>query len=202
MPDFLNKLYWENRYRQGDTPWATRGWTPALIEYLADKPRHSSILIPGAGTSMEVLQLLEMGFTHITLCDISQSALDTIRELMAAYPDSDKVSYVHGDFFELSGAYDYIMEQTFFCALPPVMRKDYVDKMYDLLAEGGTLFGVLFGIEFDKQGPPFGGGENEYKTLFSKNFYIKEMSMCRNSIPPRMGSELFFICKKLVNPQH
>jgi thiopurine S-methyltransferase len=43
--------------------------------------------------------------------------------------------------------------------------------------------------------PPFGGSLQLYKTLFSPHFSIKVMEECNNSIPPRLGNELFIILK-------
>lgn len=42
-----------------------------------------------------------------------------------------------------------LMEQTFFCAINPSLRKDYVAKMHELLAPNGKLVGVLFDKEFE-----------------------------------------------------
>ena len=39
--------------------------------------------------------------------------------------------------------------------------------------------------------PPFGGNEGEYRALFADYFHIDVMEEANNSIPPRMGNELF-----------
>jgi SAM-dependent methyltransferase len=200
----LDQSFWDNRYAGQDTPWALNCATPALTQYMADKNRDSSILIPGAGTSLEGIELMRLGFTNITFCDISPRAIAEAKiKIKEAFPVSQSadIKFVEGDFFRLEGSYDYIMEQTFFCALPVKMRNDYAEKMFGLLKKNGTLFGVLFRTEFEREGPPFGGHLDEYKSLFTKFFYIKEISICRNSVPPRAGNELFFICKKIVNPE-
>jgi methyl halide transferase len=107
-----------------------------------------------------------------------------------------KINYQNVDFFALEGTYDLILEQTFFCAIDPLMRKMYVDKMFHLLNPGGTLAGVLFGMEFPHEGPPFGGNILDYKTLLNDKLHIRTIEICYNSIPQRSGNELFFICKK------
>ncbi|MBX9448501.1 MAG: hypothetical protein KL787_01740 [Taibaiella sp.] len=101
------------------------------------------------------------------------------------------ISVHHGDFFEHRGNYDLILEQTFFCALPPGLRENYAKKMQQLLNPGGTLAGVLFHIEFEKAGPPFGGHTREYQKLFDPCFHIHKMEPCYNSIAPRDGHEVF-----------
>ena len=40
-------------------------------------------------------------------------------------------------------------------------------------------------------GPPFGGSFAEYRELFTPYFHIEIMEQCYNSIPPRVGNELF-----------
>jgi methyl halide transferase len=99
-----------------------------------------------------------------------------------------------GDFFKLEQRdFDYVVEQTFFCAILPEMRPDYAQKMSEILKEGGKLVGLLFGeaLDLDRDGPPFGGNREEYMDYFTPHFRIVKMEECKNSIKPREGSELF-----------
>ena len=105
---------------------------------------------------------------------------------------------IHADFFEHSGQYDFIFEQTFFCALDPSLRERYVTKMNELLKPGGQLAGVMFNRVFEEDGPPFGGTKEEYEQRFSPFFDIKKMELCYNSILPREGNELFVRLQKPV----
>ncbi|MBK8081484.1 MAG: hypothetical protein IPK25_15130 [Saprospiraceae bacterium] len=69
----LDQSFWDNRYIGRDTPWALNCATPALTEYMEDKKRDSSILIPGAGTSLEGIELVADGFyQHYILRHFSQ----------------------------------------------------------------------------------------------------------------------------------
>jgi hypothetical protein len=83
-----------------------------------------------------------------------------------------------------------IIEQTFFCALPPAMREQYVLKMHQLLSKGGKLAGLLFNKKFEG-GPPFGGSQAEYEQLFKDHFDFLKMELSQNSIFKRANSELF-----------
>jgi copper chaperone CopZ len=97
--------------------------------------------------------------------------------------------------------YDIIIEQTFFCALPPTMRQRYVWKMHNLLNANGILAGLLFNRSFDVS-PPFGGSREEYEKLFFGAFEFENIETATNSIEPRANTELFFKFKKantLVN---
>ncbi len=124
--------------------------------------------------------------------DFSSEPLDRLRSLYPQWSDC----LIQEDFFDHQGSYDLIFEQTFFCALAPHRRADYVKKMSELLSDEGLLVGVLFTVEFEREGPPFGGSENEYLPLFQTHFDLQKMEPCLNSIPPRKGSELFFVARK------
>ena len=89
------------------------------------------------------------------------------------------------------GSYDLVLEQTFFCALDPSRRGEYVRHMHSLIRPGGHLAGVLFNRSFDREGPPFGGSEAEYRELFAPYFDFKTLQPCYNSHPARQGAELF-----------
>ncbi len=185
----LNKEYWDKRYEQADTGWDI-GYasTPikTYIEQLHDKDLR--ILVPGGGNSYEAECLLEHGFRDITVVDISAVVCERLQERLASF--NDRLHIVCADFFTLEDRYDLIIEQTFFCALDPSLRKAYVAKMFDLLKPGGKLVGVLFNRDFDG-GPPFGGSNDEYKELFSPFFQLTKLEACHNSITKREGSESF-----------
>jgi hypothetical protein len=191
----LDASYWNQRHKKGDTPWHIKYASPALIGYFEQlENKNLNILIPGAGHEHEALYLLQNGFRHVTLCDISEHAISHLNKIFEGY---DSINCIHGDFFELKESYDLIIEQTFFCALHPDLRPAYIEKMYTILNTGGTLAGLLFASEFEKDGPPFGGDINDYKILFSHKLHIHTMQMCYNSITSRSGNEVFFICKKI-----
>ncbi len=191
MKQQLNSEFWNNRYLQNDTGWDIGAPSPALVLYAETFPPDTSILIPGCGNAYEAAYLLQKGFTGITLLDISPALTASVAEKLKDYP----VNIVTGDFFEHSGAYDLILEQTFFCALDPSLREAYVQKMHSLLKPGGQLAGLLFNRSFDG-GPPFGGSVFEYENLFNNLFSLIKMEPARNSIPQRAGSEVFFIARR------
>jgi methyl halide transferase len=192
MSDILNKEYWDERYRTGQTGWDIGSVSPPLKAYfdtLVDKKIR--ILIPGGGNSYEAVYLIEKGFQDVTVVDISEVVCQQLTEKHA----SEGLKVVCDDFFEHSGTYDLIVEQTFFCALNPSLRPAYLQKMSELLAADGRLVGLLFNREF-AGGPPFGGSEAEYRALFQEADFQITVDLKPNSIVPRRGSELFFIATK------
>lgn len=193
MNQFLSQEYWNNRYLQDQTGWDIGTVSTPLKEYidqLSDK--QISILIPGGGNSYEALYLLEQGFTDITVIDLAPAVTEKLKKQTESYQSYIKI--LTGDFFELTGQYDLILEQTFFCAIDPALREHYVTKMSELLKPKGKLVGVLFNRSFEA-GPPFGGSEAEYRALFASTFHQIHIEPCYNSISPRSGSELFVMLR-------
>ena len=192
----LNQEYWDTQYKVKATGWdigSVSGPIKTIVDALENK--NSSILIPGCGNSYEAEYLLKQGFTNVTVIDIAPTLVAAISEKFA---DNDNIKVVLGDFFELEGKYDLIIEQTFFCALPPTMRQKYVWKMHQLLAENGKIKGVLFNRDFDIS-PPFGGNKAEYEQLFTAAFDLVKLELCQNSIEKRTNSELLIDFQK--NPK-
>ena len=189
----LNRNYWETRWEKGETGWDIGHASPPITEYFDQVPNKAArILIPGCGNAWEAEYLNQQGFTNVFVIDISQNALD---EFAKRVPDFPKEHMICDDFFAHDQQYDYIVEQTFFCALEPEERTAYAEKTHALLSDGGKLVGVLFDRNFDG-GPPFGGNEAEYRTYFASLFDVRIMAPCTNSIKPRLGSELFICLKK------
>ena len=190
----LNADFWNHRWKSGLTGWDIGYASPPLVEYMSQyEDKSVSILIPGCGNSYEAENLLSKGFDDITLIDISEELTNRLRERFKKAP---QIKVIYEDFFNHVGQYDLILEQTFFCAQILERREEYVRHIASLLKRGGRLVGVLFNVDFGKEGPPFGGDENEYRKLFSGLFDIRVMSPCYNSIPPRAGSELFVVMVK------
>lgn len=187
----LDDKYWDERYQNSQTPWDIGYASQPLTEYIDQLTNHDiEILIPGAGSSYEAIYLHSKGFKNITVADISSVAIEKLHKTLPK-----EINIYHGDFFDIDKKFDLIIEQTFFCALDPSRREDYVLKVYELLKINGKLVGVLFNTNFPA-GPPFGGNVEEYISLFSGDFNIRRMELCYNSIKPRMGSEIFIILSK------
>lgn len=185
----LDEKYWEERWDKKETGWDVGYATPALTKYMDQyASKNAAILIPGCGNAYEAEYLLAHGFTNITLIDISKTAVEALKE---KFSGNEKIKILHEDFFEHKGVYDLLLEQTFFCAIPPFRREEYVSKSADLLKENGKIVGVLFDKQFNNPFPPFGGCPCEYKPIFSPKFEIKVMEECYNSILPRDKSEVF-----------
>jgi len=185
----FDEQYWTERYDAGKDGWDLGCISPPIKEYIDQLTNKDiKILIPGAGISHEAEYIHNQGFTNLYVCDISNVPLDNLKDRVTTFPVDN---LIHGNFFEIQDEFDLVLEQTFFCALNPLLRQDYIEQMSKIIKPKGNLIGLLFSMEFDKEGPPFGGVINNYKAMFSKKFDIRVITPCTNSIESRMGSELF-----------
>ena len=124
----LNKEYWENRYLNQQVNWDAGAITTPLKEYFDQlKDKSIRILIPGAGNSYEIEYLLNHGFKNVFALDFAKLPLENIKNRI---PNIPKNRLIQADFFEHNEKYDLIVEQTFFCALDPQLRKKYVQKIH------------------------------------------------------------------------
>ncbi len=190
----LSSRYWQNRYENEEIGWDIGSVSSPLRNFFDSlENKELKILIPGAGNAYEAEYLFKNGFSQVHLLDWANSAIQNFKERNPDFPEQQLFCQ---DFFKHEEQYDLIIEQTFFCALNPELRENYVLKMFQLLKPEGRIAGLLFNRVFEKQGPPFGGIKEEYEILFSEYFNLKILDECYNSIPPRAGSELFFVFEK------
>lgn len=191
----LDKTYWDNQYKTNTTGWDLGKVSPPIKTYIDSLlNKNTAILIPGCGNAYEMEYLLQQGFTNVTVIDIAPTLTSILKQKHAT---NKNVKIIQGDFFEHKGRYDIIIEQTFFCALPPTLRQQYVFKMHQLLNENGLLVGLLFNRAFEVN-PPFGGSKAEYELLFKDAFQFIEIDNTNNSIDARANTELFIMFKKTV----
>lgn len=193
--DKLSREYWESRYADKQTGWDAGSITTPIKTYVDQlEDKSIKILIPGAGNAHEAIYMHEHGFSNVYVCDWAAQPLHQLKEKAPNFPEDH---LIYEDFFKLAiYDFDLIIEQTFFCALPPILRADYVAKMHQLLKQDAKLVGLLFKFPLSENGPPFGGSQEEYQDRFSKHFDQIHIEDCYNSIKPRKGAELFIQIQK------
>ena len=130
----------------------------------------------------------KLGFKNVTVVDISPTIIDQFKVRVIDFP---KNHILNLDFFELTGQFDLIIEQTFFCAIIPSLRSKYVEQAKRLLKPTGKIVGLMFDAPLNEEHPPYGGSCDEYRSYFSSFFDIKIMDSAYNSIESRIGKEVF-----------
>ncbi len=184
--------YWTSRYEENRTGWDI-GYPSTPIKAYVDQLENKDIkiLIPGAGNAYEAEYLFDAGFPKVYVLDISAKPLEALKKRVPDFPTSQ---ILQEDFFEHTGTYDLIIEQTFFCSFEPTPenRSKYAKKMSQLLAPRGKLVGLWFQHPLVPNGNrPFGGNKEEYLQYFIPYLTVKVLSECYNSIAPRADNELF-----------
>lgn len=190
----LDKNFWNQKWQKGETGWDIGYASPSIVEYFDQiEDKNVKILIPGCGNAYEAEALWEKGFKDITILDISDEAIDRLNK---KFEHHYEIKVICTNFFEHRGQYDFIVEQTFFCALDPELRKSHAEKMFELLKPNGKLVELMFNTNFEKAGPPFGGFKEEYIPIFYPYFEFIQFEKTSKSIPQRLGNEIFIELQK------
>ena len=152
-------LEWQRRYEEKDTPWDKGAAAPALITYLREKQISGRVLVPGCGRGHEVRALGMQLETTVIGMDLSARAIAEARQLSAHLLAKQRVDFIEGDFFHLDAdfktSFDWLVEHTFFCAIEPHQRVDYVRAAAEALQTGGKVFGIFYINPDTGSGPPF-----------------------------------------------
>ena len=194
------KLEWQKRYEQQDTPWDKGAPAPALTAFLPQKQICGRVLVPGCGRGHEARALGTQPDTTVIGLDLSPLAVAQAKELTAeALPDAD-VHFVVGDFFHLPAtlkrSFDWLVEHTCFCAIDPSLRADYVASASSALRTGGKIFAIFYLNPGTESGPPFPVSKAELTELFEPRFTLLEEWVPKESFPGREDRELVRILQK------
>ncbi len=186
----LDETYWENRYQANSSRWDLGVVSPPikdLIDSLQNKSQR--ILIPGGGNSWEAEYMHRQGFTNVFVVDLAISPLENLAYKVPSFP---KEHIIQEDFFKFEGSFDLIIEQTFFCAIDPKLRENYVKKVHQLLRKGVKIRGLLFDAPLNNDKPPFGVIKSSILNCSLLFFEIITIKKTTKSIESRLGRELFF----------
>lgn len=189
MPE---KEFWNQRYLDNSTGWDLGQVSPPFVHLveLRKLVPYSNILIPGAGRGWEAIYLARQGF-EVTCVDFAPEAIREAETL--SLKEGVKVHYVEEDLFRLTpdrtGVFDYLLEQTCFCAIDPERRADYVKMAVRMIRPGGELVG-LFYVHGKEGGPPWTTTAEEVRTLFRERFDFLEFAITDLSVESRKGEEI------------
>jgi SAM-dependent methyltransferase len=193
----LDSEYWERHYQEGTTGWDLGAPAPPFVDLLAGPwpPAPGSMIVLGAGRGHDALLFVRHGF-KVTALDFAESAVRETRE--AARKAGLPVETARHDFFELppeyDSSFDYVLEHTFFSAINPGRREEYVQIVHRLLKPGG-LFIALFYAHGRPGGPPFTTSADEVRALFEPSFTIERLEVPVRSVKPRQGLELLALMR-------
>ena len=197
--DTNNSQEWEYIYIEGDTNWDLGRPTPVFVD-IAKNYKPANICILGCGHGYDAIMFSERGF-NVTAVDFAPSPINFINK--KALDLSLSINTIQENIFSLTPEYnnqfDYILEQTCFCAINPDNRKKYHNLVSNLLKPGGLIIGLWYPLDkkLSDGGPAFGVSENEIKMLFNHGWEILEERFPENSVEARAGREKLIIFKRV-----
>ncbi|HIF83823.1 MAG TPA: methyltransferase domain-containing protein [Candidatus Marinimicrobia bacterium] len=192
MNEVDHSQFWEDIYLENDTGWDLKGVTP-VFDSISNELIKGKVCIVGCG---------EKGF-DVTAVDFAPTPISELNKL--AIEKSVTITTVQDDIFSLVGKYpdtfDYVIEQTCFCAIHPNRRKEYEKLVRTILKPGGKLVGLWFPLDKSQEegGPPWGTTIDEVKFTFNSGWKIEKEEFPSQSVEPRKGREKLIIFKKSVN---
>ena len=182
---------WEAQYQKSETPWEKGAPSPGLVDFLALEPVRGWVLVPGCGFGHDVRALAAMAEEVVGL-DIAPSAI----EGAARFPRVKDEVYELANLFDLPphlrGVFDWVWEQTCFCAIDPAMRTAYVEAVVSALKPGGRLLAIFYldpGHDSPDEGPPFGVSVAELDAFFLPHFDLVREWLPARAYPGREGRE-------------
>jgi SAM-dependent methyltransferase len=169
--DSSEVAFWEQRYRQGVTPWDYGAAPPGLDEWIGAHPVPRRVLIPGCGAAYEVKAFAARGWDVLAI-DYSPAAVEAAQAALGVCAATVRLA----DFFadDFGTAFPVIYERAFLCALPPRMGAAYRDRVHALLADDGVLAGYFFVASETDRGPPFAISATNLKRLLGSRFELIE----------------------------
>lgn len=188
---------WQRHYEEDDLGWDLGQVAPPFVKlWEEEKLPLGKVLIPGCGRGHEVVFLAENGF-EVTAIDFSDGAVTYLRKVLSDRSLAGEV--LHQDFFSLDEShhslYDLMIEQTFFCAISPWQRADYVKNVARVLKPGGLLVGLFY--HTDKQGgPPYNTTREDIESHFSDDFEVLELDKTHLSAEQRTDKEWLAILRR------
>ena len=188
---------WERHYNEKDLRWDLDEVAPPFVHLWEgrDIPPCRAI-VPGCGAGHEVMFLSEKGF-EVTAVDYTDGAIKLIKSAFEENNYSGEV--LQQDFFELDCNYnekfELMLEHTFFCAINPNMRQEYVETAKRILKPGGYLIGLFYETNEDG-GPPFNTHKEDIEKYFSSSFKIESLSKTPHSAKQRLEKEWLAVLKK------
>lgn len=183
---------WDARYRDGDTPWDMNQPSPPMVHFLRAGilPRGRRVLVAGCGAGHELPLLAQAGY-EVVGADIAPRAVALAQRAIHGLSNA---AVICADLLEpasdAGGPYDWVFDQTFFCALPPARRAEYAAAMARLVRPGGALWALSMRT-LGPGGPPFDSTPDEYVALLATTGFqaIEVRALAAESHPSRRGRE-------------
>lgn len=186
-PDF-----WHQRWREGRTGFHQQQPTPWLLQYwpALTLARDSQVLVPLAGKSLDLVWLAAQGHRVLGV-ELSPLAVAQFFAEHALTPEVSESRYgrhhragnielICGDVFGLEAealaGCAAVYDRAALIALPPELRRRYVDELYARLP--GGCHGLLITLDYpqhEKAGPPFAVSDAEVRERYGRDWKVEAL---------------------------
>jgi cyclopropane fatty-acyl-phospholipid synthase-like methyltransferase len=195
--DGYSREDWQKHYAEDDLRWDLGQVAPPFVRLWEEKKLgQGRVIIPGCGRGHEVLFLAGKGY-QVTGLDYAPGAVDLLSRSLKE--NGLQAEILHQDFFKLdenhTSRYDLMLEQAFFCAIPPSKRSAYVETAARILKKGGLLAGLFYETN-EEGGPPFNTTPADILVHFSDAFHIEALKKTPHSVEKRKDKELLGLLRK------
>ena len=170
-----------------------------VFDNIADQLNRGKVCIVGCGNGYDAVMFAQKGF-EVTAVDFAPSAVIALETM--SNKENVNVQILQSDIFVLTPKYDsvfdYVIEQTCFCAMNPQRRQEYERLVYKILKPGGKLIGLWYPLDktIEDEGPPWGITIDEVKSIFKNGWIIEREEFPEISIQPRKNREKLIIFGK------
>ena len=202
MEEFNREAHWQKIYttkQLNEVSWYQQTPTTSL-EYFSQLniPLNASIIDVGGGDSFLVDHLLNLGYTNITILDISLAAIIRAKERLAE--KNSLVKWIVNDFvhFKPEEKYDVWHDRAAFHFLTDA---EDINQYKKITSNHISKNGYLIVGTFSKEGPTKCSGINiqqyskeDLEQTFSENFNLQSSQFINHSTPFNTIQQFIFCC--------
>jgi len=179
----MDKDFWLRRWEREETAFHQGEINPYLRQYWEElhQPCGGEIFVPLCGKSLDMLWLRSQGYDVLGV-ELSSVAVQAFFEENGYVPklskhqrfdcsEADRMRILCGDFFDLSrddlARVHAVYDRASLVALPPAMRKRYVQHLVSILQPATQILLVTFDYpQNEMSGPPFAVSAAEVDELY------------------------------------
>ena len=185
----MKSHFWHERWQQNQIGFHQDEINPYLKSFWANPglTPGSQIFVPLCGKSLDMLWLRQQGYQVLGI-EISPTAVAAFFEENGIKPEvedihpfqrwsGDDIEILCGDFFALTAreleAVGAVYDRASLIALPPAMRRQYAEHLYQILPSPVEI--LLVTLEYPQQqmdGPPFSVSQDELNELYHDQYAI------------------------------
>ncbi len=198
----MDPQFWHARWREGQIGFHLDRVHPDLVahqEWLLGGGAWR-VLVPLCGKSLDLDWIARQGDTAVGV-ELSEIAVAALFREAGRAPEIDErprgriyrspgLVVICGDFFHVTvedvGPVDRVWDRAALVALPPDMRRRYVEHLRNLVRPGARILLNTMVYEGDKPGPPHSVSDHEVALLYEgARIEVVERRDCSDLISPR-----------------